>query len=219
MNVTQSPAGQRDIYGAVLWAISQFQGGKGRNIAVIFTDGRDGRLSPRWLRNQGNARRAGLSMATNSVGEEVMDPLFGLHDDAEAREFDALLNTMAGSGTTFYFVAVNTSRDPEFGPAIIGRRISGVYPGAGEVIGHYISETHSRMERIAGATGGRVIYGDNPDEAIATYEHLDRILGFGLYRLEFAAEQPPDGAHHEIDVRMNNPTLRATQYLSGYSSR
>jgi hypothetical protein len=45
-DVLQPPTGQKDIYGVLRWAVTQFSNTNGRKSAVIFTDGRDG-ASPR----------------------------------------------------------------------------------------------------------------------------------------------------------------------------
>jgi hypothetical protein len=214
MGMSQPPTGQKDIYGAVKWAVKDFQASGGRKIALFFTDGRDGRLGARWLRS--NRSKTSLPVfATDSV-QEVLDPLFGLTDEAEADEFASLLNLISGSGVHCYFVAINSDRDPEFGPAMVGRRISGLFPGSNEAIDSYLTEVHTRMERLAANSGGRVFYGDRPEDAISIYESLPRNLGVGMYSFEMTPTQLRDGKTHRIEVRVKDPNLRVVQSVAGY---
>ncbi len=204
--VVRSPVGQKNLYGAIAWAKDQFTGASGRKVAVLFTDGRDGRLAPKWFRD--------------ADGREVLDPLFGLEDAGEREEFENVMTTARQSGLRLYFIAVNTARDPEFGPAIIGRRISGLFPGAGEGIAGYLARVDARMTMLAEATGGKVLYGNTPQEAISHYAKLRSELGIGTtYSLEFASAKPTDGGFRQIDVKVRRDGLRVTQSHKGFYAR
>lgn len=218
LKLAQSSTGQKDVYGAVTSALKGFGSNTGRKIAILFTDGRDGRLSPRWLLStpQG-ANGPGASGRTEGFrSEEVMDPLFGLIDEADTEEFNALVRMAAQSGIHFYFIAINADRDPEFGPALVGRRISGLFPGSNEAIDNYLMQARERMERLARVSGGKVFYGDRPDNAVSIYASLHRDLGLGFYSFDIEPTQMGDGATHRIEVRVDDPNLRVAQSVAGY---
>jgi hypothetical protein len=191
LDLTQPFPGQKDLYEGINHAAEMLQERNGRKIAVFFTDGRDGRLSPRWLRTVQPIRTVTLQGALPMPGvrnsdrpprfqvtyHEALDPLYGLTDTGESTEFDRTVTRAVKSGARFYFIAIHSQSDPEFGPALVGRRISGLFPGSNEAIDNYIAQARLRMERIAQTTGGQVFYGETPEDAISIYESLDRVIG------------------------------------------
>jgi hypothetical protein len=202
-DVLQPPTGQKDVYGMLRSAVKQFANMSGRRSAVIFTDGRDGRLSPRWFRDP--------------RGHEVLDPLFGLVDDGEAEEFAAVLDCVKQSGVKLHFIVINSDQDPEFGPAVVGRRISGLYPGSTEGIQGYVAGVRSRLKELAEVSGGRVLYGNTPEDALALYRDLHLELGIGkLYTLEFVSAKPADGSFRTLEASVSDKTYSLTQYRTGY---
>jgi hypothetical protein len=202
-DVLQPPTGQKDVYGMLRWAVTQFSNVKGRKSAVIFTDGRDGRLSPRWFRD--------------SRQREVLDPLFGIVNEGELEEFAAVLSCVEQSGVKLHFIVINSDQDPEFGPAVVGRRISGLYPGSTEGILDYVRGVRSRLKQLAEASGGRVLYGNTPQDALALYRDLHLELGIGkAYTLEFLSAKPTDGSFRTIEASVLNSAYRLTQYRTGY---
>ena len=202
-DVLKPPTGQKDIYGVLRWAVTQFSNTNGRKSAVIFTDGRDGRLSPRWFRD--------------FQEREVLDPLFGIVDDGEAEEFAAALSLVAQSGVKLHFIVINSDQDPEFGPAVVGRRISGLYPGSTEGIRDYVKAVRARLTQLTEISGGRVLYGNTPQDALALYRDLHLELGIGkVYTLEFLSARPPDRSFRTLEAGVSNKAYRLTQYRTGY---
>ncbi|HZI51864.1 MAG TPA: hypothetical protein VFE29_08565 [Terriglobia bacterium] len=202
-DVVQPPRGQKDIYGMIQWALTRFAGQNGRKSLIVFTDGRDGRLSPGWF--------------TDSRQREVIDPLFGLVNDGEAQEFAETLYSLKQSGVKLHFIVINSDHDPEFGPAVVPRRISGLYPGATAGIRDYLSGVRSRLKQLAEISGGRVLYGNTPQDASLLFSDLHQELGVGkIYTLEFQSTQPSDGAFHRIEAGVLNKAFRVTQYRDGY---
>jgi hypothetical protein len=202
-DVLRPPTGQKDIYGVLRWAVTQFSNTNGRKSVVIFTDGRDGRLSPRWFRD--------------FQQREVLDPLFGIVDDGEAEEFAAVLSLVEQSGVKLHFIVINSDQDPEFGPAVVGRRISGLYPGATEGIRDYVKAVRSRLQQLTEISGGRVLYGNTAQDALALYRDLHLELGIGkVYTLEFLSARPPDGSFRTLEAGVSNTAYRLTQYRTGY---
>jgi hypothetical protein len=190
----------------IRWSLTRFAGKNGRKSLIVFTDGRDGRLSPIWFRD--------------SRQREVLDPLFGLVDEGEAQEFSETLDILKQSGVKLHFIVINSDLDPEFGPAVVGRRISGLYPGSTEGIRDYIAGVRSRLKQLAEISGGRVLYGNNSQDGSLLYRDLHQELGIGkLYTLEFLAAKPADGAFRTVEAVVADQSLRLTQYQTGYVAR
>jgi hypothetical protein len=204
-DVLRPPTGQKDVYGMLRWSVTQFSGMNGRKSMVIFTDGRDGRFSPRWFRD--------------SRQREVLDPFFGLVDEGEAEEFAAVLTCVKQSGVKLHFIVINSDQDPEFGPAVVGRRISGLYPGSTEGIRQYVAGVQSRLKQLAEISGGRVLYGNTPQDALTLYRDLHLELGIGkAYTLEFLSARPADGSFRSLEASVSNKAYRVTQYRTGYTA-
>jgi hypothetical protein len=232
LTVTDAPRGQKDLYGAIRWTLKKFEGRTGHRAAVVFTDGRDGRLAPRWLRTpnapRGSARggvvvfgpqpqrglpQVGLPQTADSEGIEVLDPLFGLHDAAEAWEFQTLVSAVGAAGVELHFVVVGADRDPEFGPAVVGRRISGLYPGADAALDAYLAGVRARLEMLSSISGGSVHYGASVQEAQRIYATLGQRLSVGAYHFEIP--EATTETSQRIDVRTVKEGLRVSRTTTG----
>lgn len=190
-SLLQPPAGDKDVYGAIRWAIEKLKAETGRKAAIIFTDGRDARLAPQWLAN-GNR-------------QEVLDPLYGVTDTAEASEFIEIMDAVAGSGVRFYFIMVTSTQPPDFR----GRPISRLFPGSGEAVTSYLSKIRTRMEKLAESSGGNVLYSQSPEAAIASYQNLYQALQLGnRYTLEYTSSRQPGAASSRTTVEVGDRTLR-----------
>jgi len=149
----------------------------------------------------------------------VLDPLFGLADEGEAEEFSALLSCVKQSGVKVHFIVINSDQDPEFGPAVVGRRISGLYPGSTEGIRQYVRGVQSHLQQVAEVSGGRVLYGNTPQDALALYRDLHLELGIGkVYTLDFLSGKPADGSFRTLEATVANKAYRVTQYRRGYTA-
>jgi hypothetical protein len=188
--LVQGTDGIKDLHGAVEWAIGKLRGVQGRKAVILLTDGRDGRLAPQWL--------------INDDRQEVFDPLFGVADMAEGEDFLKTLTLIKASDVRLFFLALNTT--PEFH----GRPISGVYPGSKEAIASYLSRVRLRIEKMADASGGHVLYGNSISDALAEYGrlHNDFLLG-ARYTLEFSLSGNSDELQPRIEIRLRDPGLKA----------
>lgn len=185
------PAGDKDVYGAIRWAINRLKTETGRKAAIVFTDGRDARLAPQWLVNRDR--------------QEVLDPLYGVTDTAEASEFVEIMDAVAASGVRFYFIMVTSTQPPDFR----GRPISRLFPGSAEAVASYLSKIRTRMEKLAESSGGSVLYSQSPEAAIASYESLYQALQLGnRYTLEYTSSRPPGAALSRPTVDVGDRTLR-----------
>jgi hypothetical protein len=143
--------------------------------------------------------------------------LFGIVNEGEVEEFAAVLSCVEQSGVKLHFIVINSDQDPEFGPAVVGRRISGLYPGSSEGILDYSRGVRSRLKQLAEASGGRVLYGNTPQDALALYRDLHLELGIGkAYSLEFLSAKPTDGGFRTIEASVSNTAFRVIQYRTGY---
>ncbi len=195
--ITFNPAanggdGVKDLHGAIGWAIEKLRSAPGRKAVIILTDGRDGRLAPQWL--------------VNDDKQEVFDPFFGLMDTAEVEEFEKILQAIRASDTRLFFLAVNTTRLPDFR----GRPISGFYPGAKEAAADYLKRARLRLESMAAESGGKVLFGRAPEDALASYEKLHDLLYLdSRYTLEYTAKMlTEDDLPPRLEVRLNAPGLK-----------
>jgi len=181
------PKGEKDVYGAIRWALTKLQMEKGRKAAIIFTDGRDGRLAPQWL--------------INDEKKEVLDPLYGITDTAEASEFIETLDAVSASSVRLYFVAVTSNQPPNFQ----GRPISTLFPGSKEAVAGYLSRIRSRLETLAESSSGSVLYSPTAEDAIARYQTLDQTLQLGSrYTIEYLST----GRSQNVSVGVSDPALR-----------
>ena len=179
--------GTKDFYGAVQWAIGKLASTTGRKAAIFVTDGHDRRLAPQWFMNE---RR-----------EETLDPLFGIPDLGEAEEFRRLDEEVRQSGVRFYFLAL----PPNFG----GRLIVGLFPGVKDAVNSYILRVRRRLERLAEASRGHVLYGNSLSDVTGEYGRLYDDLRFGaIYTLEYEPV-PRSGLPGMIQVQLKDQKLRA----------
>lgn len=190
--VAYSTGGLKDLHSAVEWAIGKLRGVQGRKAVILLTDGRDGRLAPQWL--------------INDERQQVFDPLFGVADTAEGEEFLSTLTLIKTSDVRLFFLALNPTRPPEFH----GRVISGVYPGSKEAITGYLSRVRLRLEKMAEASGGHVLYGNSISDALAEYGRLyDYFLLGARYTLEFASSGNSEELQPRFEIRLRDPGLKA----------
>jgi hypothetical protein len=190
--VVRPPQGQKDLYGAIQWAITRMKGVSGRKAVILFTDGRDGRLAPQWFMNEDQ--------------QEIFDPLFGIVDSGEAEEFKELSEAVQASGVRFFFVAVNVNRTPDFR----GRPVSRLFPGARDAIANYTARVRVRMERLAQASAGVVLYGNRPEDAIGAFSGLYNQLVLGArYTLEYSSGLASGDHESSLQVQVSGEKLRA----------
>jgi hypothetical protein len=184
------PAGLKDFYGSLKWAITKLEGSSGRKIVIVLTDGRDGRLAPQWFQNEDH--------------QEIFDPFFGVIDSGEAEEFRRTSEDVRSSGVRFYFMAVDTTLPPEFA----GRRVSELFPGAKDATANYIARVRVRLERFAQMSDGGVVYA-RPDQAISLYGQLyDQLMLASRYTIEYVPGQV-ENSTPEFQVKLKESGLRA----------
>ena len=128
-----------------------------------------------------------------------------------------MVSAVANSDVELHFVMAGADRDPEFGPAVVGRKISGIFPGAGAALDEYLAGVRSRVEMLAAVSGGRVHYGAGGKEANYIYSTLHRRLGVGAYR--FILPLTADEQSPRIDIRAVREELRVTPLNAAHAAR
>lgn len=190
-------AGGTDLYAALERALRrQFQKTSGRRAMVVLTDGRDS------------------SLYTHLVKKNW------LPDPAADRLFQKALKASRQQRVPVYFVAFNTDKNLE--PNTIGsdeyRNLQVIFPRSAAP-GRYLSQVRIRMEQIAEASGGRVLFPKHIEEIVSLYEQIGRELGMS-YSLGYISSNPAtNGAYRRIEVQTRKDILQLTQSRSGYYAR
>jgi len=125
-------------------------------------------------------------------------------DSVDDKDFQRIHRSVAGADVVFYFVAVNTDLNPdEFNTEDIYNK----------------QQLRSRIEVLASASGGRVVFPKKPDEVVKLYEQLAHDLGTS-YSLGYVPANPArDGTYRKIEVRLRDHSLRVRQSREGYRAQ
>jgi hypothetical protein len=192
----------KNMYGALTWAVGQFAGAKGRKVVIVFTDGRDARLTPRWFQS--------------GDGHEILDPLAGLVDDGEAEDFKRTVDTLSQSNVQVYFVAPYPDRNARFtGPSGSDYSLNGI-SGNSSLSDAYLHQVRARLEQLSKATSGAVFFAGQPAEAPALYANLPHTLKLSSsYHLVFSPSERSNRAPL-IEVKIRNGEFRAAQSRTTY---
>jgi hypothetical protein len=119
-----------------------------------------------------------------------------------------------------YFVAFNTDRNLE--PNRIGSdeyvNLQIIFPRTGAP-DRYLKEVRSRMEHIAEASAGRVLFPESLEEIVPLYQQIGRELGMS-YTIGYISSNPETkAAYRRVEVRTRRDALRITQSRAGYYAR
>jgi len=123
-------------------------------------------------------------------------------DAANDSDFQRVLKVAAGNAAILYFVAVDTDLNPDRGGGFNPEDI------------YNKQQIRARVEQLASASGGRVVYPEEPEDVIKLYEQMARELG-SSYSLGYAPTKK-DGLPHKIEVRLRDRTLRLRQSRESY---
>jgi len=194
---TPSPlCDQTDFYGAIAAAARRMQNIEGRKGVIVFTDGVQGGIPSRVM-------RVGGVTLTRFV------------DSSEDRPFIAARSIAESSGSVYYFIAVNTDLNPSNVDA------ADLFPGTQytPLSLFNLQEIRSRMEQIAWATGGRVVFSQRNSDTGLLFEDIVRQLGTS-YSMSFTPASELDGKFHRIAVRLRSGRgMEVRQSRDGYYSR
>jgi hypothetical protein len=181
-----------DFYGAIKKGIDELLPVKGRKGIVLLSDGGHQKIPYQ----SGKSDNFNPSRFVDAV------------DDSD---FQKTLKLAASSAATLYFVAVDTDLNPD------PLRVSGG-PGTfnpGEIYNK--QQIRSRIELLASASGGRVVYPAAPEDVIGLYERMAQELG-SSYSLGYAPPESSnkEGVEYKIEVRVADRSLRVRQSKNSY---
>jgi Ca-activated chloride channel family protein len=186
---------QSNVYQAIEDGVKSFATEKGRKGLIVLTDGRDTGM---FNETQGNGTAGPVSLAKDGSFRKVLDKL-------------------QKAGVPIYFIAVNTDKnqdlagDHEYTTLLRTRGI--------KVAQDYLVAVRARMEKIAEATGGEVVFPKTLDDIAPLYGRIGQDLGMS-YALGYApTNTKQDGTHRQIEVRVRGAGRTVTQTRTGYDAR
>jgi VWFA-related protein len=189
-------AGSTNLYAALERTVrKQFQKTSGRRALVVLTDGRDS------------------SLYTELTKRNWMP------DPATDRLFQRALKAVHDQRIPVYFIAFNTDKNLE--PNTIGadeyRNLQVIYPRTAAA-DRYLEGVRIRMEEIAEASAGRVLFPASMEDIVPLYEQIGRELGMS-YSLGYVSINEASGDYRRIEVRTRRDTLQLIQSRTGYYAR
>jgi VWFA-related protein len=213
------PAVYLNLYEAIDDALGKFGGIAGRKGIVMLTNGRDYKLYEDTL-------RAGRVPETT-----------------DKSPFQKTLKKVRERGIPLYIVAINTDKNlvssgltkpPAYPHVAFGldeyeglRTLPGLRTSQGlakrkdpspTVADDFLIEVRSRLEQLAEASGGRIYFPKDLDEAAPLYEQIGRELGTS-YSIGYSPAAGAGVGIHSIEVRVADPALRVIQSRQSYTVR
>jgi VWFA-related protein len=190
-------AGSTNLYAALERTVrKQFQKISGRRAVVVLTDGRDSSLYTEMTRRN------------------------WMPDPATDRLFQRTLKAVHNQRIPVYFIAFNTDKNLE--PNTIGadeyRNLQVIYPRTAAA-DRYLEGVRIRMEQIADASAGRVLFPANMEDIVPLYEQIGRDLGMSYSLGYVSSNEAGSRDYRRIEVRTRRDALRVTQSRTGYYTR
>lgn len=189
--------GGTNFYGAVEETLRRrFRNTHGRRALVVLTDGRD------------------TSFYKDLVTRNRIE------DPKTERPFQSALKTARNSRIPVYFVAFNTDKNLQ--PNTIGgdeyKSLKILFPNS-TVPDRYLSAVRIRMEQLADASGGRMIYPQKLDDIIPLYQRIGQELGTSYTLGYLSPNSRLDGSFRRIEVHTRTAGYRIIQSREGYYAR
>jgi VWFA-related protein len=189
--------GGTDFYDSVERTLRrEFKKTDGRRALVVLTDGRDTSL---------------YKVAVNK--NRLLEP-------KNDRPYQRLLKLARTQRIPIYFVAFNT--DKNFQPNMIGgdeyRSLKVIFPNS-SLPDHYLTGVRARMEEVAEASGGRVLFPDQLEDIVPLYQQIGNELGTSYTLGYISSNDTLDGSFRRIEVYAKDVSVRLTQSRSGYYAK
>lgn len=194
---------QTRFYEALGWAVAEMEYpvvgdtrrqplANARKGVIVFTDGRDFEMYPRYQRIE---------------GQTVPDPLYEVPGAADQR-FEQSRLTLERGKVPFYFVAIDTDRQLSENAA------------SAKFVGwmRFLREVRTRIEQLAEASGGAAAFPQRIEDLLPFYDQIQRDLGTG-YHITYTSHRPPDGKLRRIEVQVRKPDLAVYQSNRSYYPR
>jgi VWFA-related protein len=189
--------GGTDFYDSVERTLRrEFKKTDGRRALVVLTDGRD------------------TSLYKDAVNKNrLLEP-------KNDRPYQRLLKLARTQRIPIYFVAFNT--DKNFQPNVIGgdeyRSLKVIFPNS-SLPDHYLAGVRARMEEVAEASGGRVLFPDQLEDIVPLYQQIGNELGTSYTLGYISSNDTIDGSFRRIEVYAKDASVRLTQSRSGYYAK
>jgi VWFA-related protein len=183
-----------DFYGALQSAATRMRDVTGRKGVIVFTDGVHGGIPSR------STRVGGVTLAR-------------FVDSSDDQAFLNVRRQIERGDTVFYFIAVNTDLHPSDVDA------PNLFPGTAytPMSLFNLQQVRSRMEQIALASGGRIVFSQRTSDTGVLFEQIVRELGTS-YSFGFTPTAIADGSFHRIEVRVRGG-MQVRQSRDGYVAR
>jgi VWFA-related protein len=187
-----SPAcGKTDFYGSLKSVAKRMQGVSGRTGVIVFSDGIDAEMKHKDVTVGGLKLRRFVDSGNDGDFQDVLKPL-------------------RTGKTLFYFVAANTDLN--------ATGLDGGYGAAtfSPLTLHNRQQVRSRLEQLASASGGRVVFPIHHSDYASLFEQIARELGASYSIAYVPPSTSPPGATHRIEVRVRRPDVRVRQSRESY---
>jgi Ca-activated chloride channel family protein len=191
--------GGTDFYGSVDQTLRRgFKKVSGRRALVVLTDGRDTSL----YKDVVNRNR-------------LLEP-------KQDHPYQTALKAARSQHVPIYFVAFNT--DKNFEPNMIGgdeyRSLRLIFPNS-PVADRYLAGVRNRMEELADASGGHMLYPERLEDIVPLYQAIGSELGtsYTLGYISSNSTTATENSFRKIEVRAQDARLRLTQSRNGYSPK
>jgi VWFA-related protein len=161
----------------------------GRRGVIVFTDGRDIDMYPKYV---------------TVNGQHLPDPLYEVPESVDLR-FEKSRQMLQGRPVPFYFVAVDTDKQlSEKSPLA---KLDGWV--------RFLKEVRSRIEGLAESSGGVAAFPRRIEDLRPLYERIQRDLGTG-YQLKYTSRRPANGKVRQVEVRVRDANLQVYQSSTNY---
>jgi len=175
---------------------TEFKKSEDRRALVVLTDGRDTALyKDAVTRNR------------------VLEP-------KEDRGYQRLLRLARSQRVPIYFVAFNTDKNLQ--PNMIGgdeyRSLQVIFPNS-SLPDRYLRGVRARMEEVAEAAGGRMLYPQRLEDIVPLYQEIGSELGTSYTIGYISSNRITDGSFRRIEVRAKKAEVRLAQSRNGYYAK
>ena len=197
LTAERESGGTTEFYKSLEKALEKsFKGIRERRAIIVLTDGRDTSLYREIIRRN-----------------RVMD-------SGEDRGFRGLHKAAGKEGIPVHFIAVNTDRNLEENTegADEYRNLQFIYKNSA-MPERYLEQVRDRLEKVAEASGGRVLFPRTIEDVIPLYEEIGRDLGHAYSLGYVPVKARPDEGLRRIVVKMGNEEYRIRQSRAGYYAK
>jgi len=164
----------------------------GRKGVIVFTDGRDYEMYPKY-------------QVIN--GRSIPDPGYQVPPVADA-QFEKARQVLQDGTVPFYFVAVDT--DKQLTEKSATAKLEGWV--------RFLKAVRTQIEELAASSGGHAAFPKQIEDLLPFYDKIQQDLGTG-YHITYESRRPADGKVRKIEVRVRDTELKVYQANNSYFPR